>query len=172
MSGTHPCRLGAAVPRLPGLLHPTQFYIVYRPGLGQTPYTFSMPPSPPGSLPEPDLRFGEGRYYKTVRPFLNPVSIPLCSGTTSLAPYPTIVQHCLHPNTYDKWTKFVNSLSPLSALLAQVYEYTEYLPCTCQQSLCELLGPQTTRQIQIQIISAFVCPPVAVQKRKRELRIT
>ena len=39
----------------------------------------------------------------------------MCHSPQFSSPLP--YHHCLHSNTYDRWTKFVNSLSPFSALL-------------------------------------------------------
>ena len=118
---------------------PYTVYIVYRPGLSQTPYTFSMPPSPPGSLPERDLRFGEGRYYKTVQPFLSTLpylsvhyldcsrssfntSIPQCLICTGTTPYP--VQPS--PNPFNSLLR--GTLRHFSWLGTPCYLHLRHLP--------------------------------------------
>ena len=66
-------------------------------------YTLSMPPSPPGNLPERDLQIGEECYYKTV---------PVCAYyPTTKPPSPSCFNPCLmhHASARSRSHLFVPS---------------------------------------------------------------
>ena len=84
--------------------------------------TFSMPPSPPGSLPERDLRFGEGRYYKTVQPFLS-----------------TLPYLCVHYLAWSVPARLVQSSSnPFNSLLGATLRHVSWLGTPCYLHLSHL----------------------------------